>query len=285
VAEAPAASASSGGTSPGGGGSSPSGTGGTQPSGTGSSTPSRPRPSEPRPHAPTLSFLSLAGTRLYAFGAPVRVSFQIDSHVRTIPVTLRVLSAGRLVKAIPLGTLPTGAIQTYALGPDLVYPEGPLELRISAKGLRRGPHVSAASQIEFRGHQFPLGGPFTYGDPFGVTRPGHKHQGQDLLAPQGTPIVAPRGGTITQVAYQPGGAGYYVVLSGAGGDFDYAFMHMVQGSVRVRVGQPVITGQRLGDVGSTGHSSGPHLHFEVWQGAWQAGGHPVDPLPYLKSWR
>jgi murein DD-endopeptidase MepM/ murein hydrolase activator NlpD len=214
----------------------------------------------------------------------VRVSLQIDSRDRTIPVTLRVTSAGRLVKAIPLGTLPTGAIQTYALAPDLAFPEGPLELRVSAKGLRRGPHASAATGIDFRGHRLPLAGPFTYGDPFGVTRPGHKHQGQDLLAPQGTPIVAPRGGTITQVAYQAGGAGYYVVLSGAGEDFDYAFMHMVKGSVRVRVGQPVVTGQRLGDVGSTGASSGPHLHFEVWQGAWQAGGHPVDPLPFLKSW-
>jgi murein DD-endopeptidase MepM/ murein hydrolase activator NlpD len=53
----------------------------------------------------------------------------------------------------------------------------------------------------------------------------------------------------------------------------------------VRIGQTVRTGQRLGDVGSTGDASGPHLHFEVWQGPWQAGGRAADPLPYLKSWR
>jgi murein DD-endopeptidase MepM/ murein hydrolase activator NlpD len=196
-------------------------------------------------------------------------------------VTLRVLSAGRLVKAIPLGTLPTGAIQTYALAPDLAFPEGPLELRVSAKGLRRGPHASAATGIDFRGHRLPLAGPFTYGDPFGVTRPGHKHQGQDLLAPQGTPIVAPRGGTITQVAYQAGGAGYYVVLHS---DYDYAFMHLAAGSTRVKVGQTVAAGARIGDVGQTGDAAGPHLHFEVWRGPWQQGGTPIDPKPLLRSW-
>ena len=44
------------------------------------------------------------------------------------------------------------------------------------------------------------------------------------------------------------------------------------------------TGQRIADVGSTGESSGPHLHFEVWVGGWYAGGHPIDPLPLLEAW-
>jgi murein DD-endopeptidase MepM/ murein hydrolase activator NlpD len=52
----------------------------------------------------------------------------------------------------------------------------------------------------------------------------------------------------------------------------------------VREGQRVSTGQRLGDVGSTGDATGPHLHFEVWVGGWYTGGHPIDPLPILRGW-
>ena len=35
---------------------------------------------------------------------------------------------------------------------------------------------------------------------------------------------------------------------------------------------------------ATGDAEGPHLHFEIWQGPWQAGGHPIDPLPYVQQW-
>ncbi len=53
----------------------------------------------------------------------------------------------------------------------------------------------------------------------------------------------------------------------------------------VREGQSVRTGQRIGAVGSSGASSGPHLHFEIWTGGgWYTGGHPIDPLPYLRAW-
>ena len=133
-------------------------------------------------------------------------------------------------------------------------------------------------------HRVPISGPFTYGDGFGVDRPGHMHQGIDLLAPKGTPILAPRGGTVTKVAYQAGGAGWYVVLSGAGEKLDYVFMHMIKGSVLVSQGQAITIGQQIGNLGSTGASSGPHLHFEIWNGPWAAQGQPVDPRPYLNKW-
>jgi murein DD-endopeptidase MepM/ murein hydrolase activator NlpD len=132
-------------------------------------------------------------------------------------------------------------------------------------------------------HRMPISGPFTYGDGFGVDRPGHVHQGVDLLAPRGTPVLAPRGGTVTKVAYQAEGAGYYVVLSGAGEVYDYVFMHMIKGSVLVSQGQKIRIGQQIGNLGSTGASSGPHLHFEVWNGVWAAGGKPVDPRPFLNK--
>jgi len=46
----------------------------------------------------------------------------------------------------------------------------------------------------------------------------------------------------------------------------------------------VRTGQLIGEVGTTGGSTGPHLHFEIWVGGWFAGGNPIDPLPLLQSW-
>ena len=138
------------------------------------------------------------------------------------------------------------------------------------------------------GHRFPLTGTYSFGGDgsrFGAGRKGHIHQGQDLAAVQGTPIVAPRAGVIKAVAYQASGAGHYVVLDGAGEDRDYVFMHLRSGSVLVTKGQSVRLGQKLGEVGNTGRSFGAHLHFEIWVGGgWYTGGHAVDPLPYLLAW-
>ena len=134
---------------------------------------------------------------------------------------------------------------------------------------------------------FPIAGPHDYGGAdsrFGADRGDHIHQGQDVSAAEGTPLVAPRPGTITTVAYQAGGAGYYVIEADADGSRWYAFMHLEEGSTAVSEGEHVSVGQRLGSVGATGDASGPHLHFEEWIGPWQEGGHPVDPLPLLRSW-
>ena len=135
--------------------------------------------------------------------------------------------------------------------------------------------------------RFPVAGPHSYGGPearFGAPRSGHTHQGQDLLAAEGTPLVAPLRGVITYTGYQAGGAGIYVVMHASGTRYDFAFMHLESGSLRVHAGQSVKPGTRLGSVGQTGDATGPHLHFEVWVGPWQAGGHPIDPLPLLRRW-
>jgi murein DD-endopeptidase MepM/ murein hydrolase activator NlpD len=134
-------------------------------------------------------------------------------------------------------------------------------------------------------HRFPIAGAFDWGGPdarFGAKRKGHSHQGQDLPAAAGTPVVAPYRGVVTAVQYQARGAGRYVVLDGE--DYDYVFMHLRTGSIVVREGERVRTGQAIGEVGSTGESSGPHLHFELWEGVWYDGGHPIDPLPLLQQW-
>jgi murein DD-endopeptidase MepM/ murein hydrolase activator NlpD len=135
-------------------------------------------------------------------------------------------------------------------------------------------------------HAFPVQGPYSFGGAdarFGAKRTGHIHQGQDIIASEGTPVVAPRGGVVTWRAYQAEGAGYYLVLDAVDEEYNYVFMHL-QRDVLVQVGQRVRTGQQLATVGSTGSTSAPHLHFEAWLGPWYHGGHAIDPLPLLRAW-
>jgi murein DD-endopeptidase MepM/ murein hydrolase activator NlpD len=150
------------------------------------------------------------------------------------------------------------------------------------KRARRRPARRSTASAE---HRFPIAGAFDWGGAdarFGAKRKGHRHQGYDLAAASGTSVVAPYRGVVTAVQYQPRGAGHYVVIQGE--DYDYVFMHLRAGSIVVREGDRVRTGARVGEVGSSGGSSGPHLHFEIWVGGWFAGGHPIDPLPLLQAW-
>lgn len=134
---------------------------------------------------------------------------------------------------------------------------------------------------------FPVRGPWSFGGPdarFGAGRAGHVHQGQDVVAASGEPVLAPLAGTITWKADQPAGAGYYLVEHGSDGR-DYVFMHLLKGSLLVATGDAVRAGEQIAQVGATGDASGPHLHFEIWVGGWQAsGGKPIDPLPQLERW-
>ena len=245
---------------------------------------------------PVLASFDLARPRLFLYGRPARVSFRVDGRGRSVNVRLALVrTGGGRAATIKLGERATGVTHSLFLtGREAgILPQGSYVLRISARdrrgrGLRRSAQASAAQELSFLHHRFPLTGTFAYGGAdarFGASRSGHRHQGQDLTAAEGTPIVAPRGGVVETVQYQAGGAGHYVVVDGEGEDRDYAFMHLRAGSTRVAVGQRVRTGQRLGDVGSTGASSGPHLHFEVWVGGWFAkGGAPIDPHPLLRAW-
>jgi hypothetical protein len=147
--------------------------------------------------------------------------------------------------------------------------------------------VPTPAQTVADGAVFPVRGPHNFGGPenrFGAPREGHVHQGQDVLTAEGTPDAAPLAGTIVTTANQPGGAGYYVVERTLIG-FDFMFAHCQAGSFSVAKGQSVAAGQLLCLAGQTGDATAPHLHFEMWVGGWQAaGGHPIDPLPYLEAW-
>ena len=127
--------------------------------------------------------------------------------------------------------------------------------------------------------EFPIIGKHTYGDGLGA---GRDHQGQDLMAKCGKPVVAALPGRIQYRDYQGSGAGNYVVVDGQGSLGDTVYMHMDAPSV-LRKGQRVDAGDLLGRVGSTGRSSACHLHFEMWSSpGWYEGGDALDPEPFLR---
>jgi murein DD-endopeptidase MepM/ murein hydrolase activator NlpD len=131
---------------------------------------------------------------------------------------------------------------------------------------------------------FPVRGQVSYGSGgarFGAPRGGYSHQGQDLMAPCGTGLVSIRRAKVLFNTYHSA-AGWYVVLRNLGTNSEFAYMHLIERS-KLRVGQKVGAGSVVGRVGQTGRAYGCHLHFEFWQGRWQMGGRPVDPLPYLRS--
>lgn len=99
------------------------------------------------------------------------------------------------------------------------------------------------------------------------------HYGVDLAAPQGTPIYASRGGQVTTTAYEAGGAGYYVSINHLDG-YATRYLHMTH--YIVSPGQYVAAGQVIGYCGSTGGSTGPHLHFSVYYN-----GTAVNPAQYI----
>ena len=135
--------------------------------------------------------------------------------------------------------------------------------RLRSGGSHSGAAPSAAGLI------WPVQGVLT--STFGM-RWGRMHEGIDIGAAQGTPIYAAAGGTVNYAGWE-GGYGNLTVIDHGNG-LATAYGH--QSQLAVSSGQTVSRGQVIGYVGSTGHSTGPHLHFEV-----RVNGVPNDPLSYL----
>jgi murein DD-endopeptidase MepM/ murein hydrolase activator NlpD len=128
--------------------------------------------------------------------------------------------------------------------------------------------------LEVKGYACPVRGPHHFSDDFGDARTGHRHQGNDILAPYGTPIVAVISGVIKTDYSSAGGISLY--LRGSDGN-EYFYAH---NSRNVAVtGQHVVTGEVIGYVGTTGNARGgpAHVHFERHPD----GGAAVDPYPFL----
>jgi hypothetical protein len=131
---------------------------------------------------------------------------------------------------------------------------------------------------------FPVRGPHGFGGSgarFNAGRAGHMHQGQDVIAACGTPLVAAQAGIVRASTYQSA-AGNYLVVHAA--TQDEVYMHL-QVPSPLKDGAAVAQGQAIGNVGETGNAQGCHLHFELWSApGWYEGGKPFDPLPQLQAW-
>jgi murein DD-endopeptidase MepM/ murein hydrolase activator NlpD len=113
--------------------------------------------------------------------------------------------------------------------------------------------------------------PYPFEPPYGAYA--HFHTGIDLVEPFGSPVFAADDGIVALVGSTMSGYGTYVVVAHSGG-LDTLYGHL--SAALVKVGQSVTQGQAVGMEGSTGNSTGAHLHFEL-----RINQRPVDPAPYL----
>lgn len=130
-------------------------------------------------------------------------------------------------------------------------------------------------------HLYPLAGPSTFSDDWLAARPGGRyHEGIDLFAARGTPVVAVASGTLFRVGYSGISGNRLWLRDSAGTEFFYA--HLDGYSPAAREGAAVSKGTVIGYNGDTGDARGtpPHVHFEIHPG----GGGPVRPYPVVSAW-
>jgi murein DD-endopeptidase MepM/ murein hydrolase activator NlpD len=269
--------------------------------------PVKPRTAPRGPIGPVATRFTV-GPGVLELGTPATFTIRIDGLADRVRAAIELTRRGRSAPAVrlPLGEIRTGRRVVHRWTPrkaqlrPAVYDVALQAIDRHGRALHRTARASGRGRLEIEvppppppppettAGVFPIAGPWSIGGEdsrFGAGRPGHIHQGQDLMAAEGTPLVAPIASTVYWIAFQKGGAGKYVVLRGGDGR-DYVFMHLVRDSVTIVEGAAVARGQQFGLVGSTGSSSGPHLHFEIWPDGWYASetSQPVDPLPQLQAW-
>ncbi|MGH7859496.1 MAG: murein hydrolase activator EnvC family protein [Candidatus Binatia bacterium] len=164
--------------------------------------------------------------------------------------------------------------QARALEQEL---EGQLRAEEIAKLFRVGGGSGSARGIRIPLDACPVRGPHTFSNDWGAPRGGgsRRHQGNDLMAAAGTPIVAPVSGTVTR--WRNGGNGGISLYLWGNDNNEYYFAHNTRNVAPA--GSKVSAGQQVATVGNTGNARGgaPHLHFEIHPG----GGGAINPYPSL----
>ena len=140
--------------------------------------------------------------------------------------------------------------------------------------------VETAAEVEVEPPEpetwFPVRGTID----FGAWRGSRRHEGQDVFATAGTPLVAIRDGTVVEIG-DDGGRGNYLAIWSPEVDRTFLYLHM-RDPTPLAVGDQVEGGARVGAVGCTGSCWGDHLHLEMRAGRGTTG-KPLDPLPLLRK--
>jgi murein DD-endopeptidase MepM/ murein hydrolase activator NlpD len=232
-------------------------------------------------------------------GTALKFAWRIDGPVRKSVARVALLPAtGGPAVQVRLGVRRIGTAASRTWTADVAPgryvarlhasgPHGAVLRRTARASGRQALEITAPAPPPLASGRFPVQGAYSFGSDearFGAARRGHVHQGQDIMAAEGTPVVSPVAGIVYWRAYQGSGAGHYVIVRGDDGR-DYAFMHFQDGSVLVEKGRRVAAGERLGGIGDTGDARGFHLHFEIWPDGWYAkDSRPIDPMPDLMAW-
>jgi murein DD-endopeptidase MepM/ murein hydrolase activator NlpD len=142
----------------------------------------------------------------------------------------------------------------------------------------------AGAQAYVDGFVFPVAGEVEFIDSWGYPRmmgtaSAHWHQGTDIFATQGTPLIASENGVLDRIGVGSLGGNKLWVKGESGTEYYYA--HLAAFAPGITNGQRVRAGELIGYVGDTGNARGtsPHLHFEIHPG----GLGPVNPYPLLKA--
>lgn len=191
-------------------------------------------------------------------------------RIRRRQLTLGAMAFAGIMTCIP--TLPASAevvhaTQEVVVGQDLAVP------MIVAE---EHPDRAVYEITYYSVVQSPLPPSARLGKPFSSG-----HQGYDFLPGAGVPVLAIADGVVTEATNSDGSLGVHVEIQHVidGEVVTSTYSHMAMGSLNVSVGQTIARGTQVGLVGSTGHSTGPHLHFQILNSR----GTPVNPLTWLQQ--
>ena len=231
-------------------------------------------------------------TIVWANNLKSKTDFKKGDTLRIPPVT------GLIVKVAATDTLASIASKYGVDGTDILVTNGIDDPNLvvgqvlvlpGAKGkaipkptFKPSTHVTQSTGGSIRPPSTYSGGRFTFpvvgGDNYISQYFSYGHGGLDIAADYGSTVRAAAGGKVIFAGWKNNGGGYQVWVAHGSGLYT-TYNHM--SGVSVGRGQTVNRGQQVGRVGSSGNSTGPHLHFEVWRGPVWDGGARVNPLRYL----